>query len=385
LPIIAAGWNVNPAKPRGMGPNERAPAQARRDADLVEDLLFQQLGNAWEDEVRQLLGYLAYGFHVSALNWELRDGLAVLYELRHIHPGEILQTYPSWVFDARGRLAGVYQTGLTDQGTQRAFIPADSMLYLAQDGEYGRMEGRSLLRACYKPWYATEQLYRFGLIGAERASVGVPLGWHPPGATPEQIQAFQDALEGLATYEKAAVVMQGGTEAERYDVKNFQVEVKMDVLTPQIQHHNAQAAKRFLATFLNLGQEGSGGAYALSADLTDLFAVSLQAVADYVAARINRTLIPKLVEYNRGPRKQYPRISASISRTTAAAMASLITSAAKGGLLTLSDGDEDAFREYAELPPRAEARAKPTAPGEGTEPGTEPAGDEEPGTTDPAG
>jgi hypothetical protein len=387
LPIIAAGWTVNPAKPADAGPNETASRQARKDADLVQNLLFEKLGYCWEDEVRQLLGFLVYGFHVAGLNWEIDAGQAVLYELRHIHPREILINVPAWFFDAKGRLAGVKQTGFAEKGTDTVLIPAESLIYLAQDAEYGRMEGRSLLRACYKPWFITEELYRFGLIGAERASVGVPLGWYPPGATQEQKTAFQEALTGLATYEQAALMMQNGPVGERYEVQNFQVEVKMDVLTPQITHHKAEMTKRFLAGFLNLGQEGAGGAYALSADQTDLFMVSLQAVADYLAARVNRTIIPKLVDYNRGPRKAYPRIGASISRTTAAAMANLIAIAAKTGLLTLGDDDEDAFREYAELPPRSAERVKePAAVDPNADPNAPPLpADSGAGTTDPAG
>jgi hypothetical protein len=82
------------------------------------------------------------------------------------------------------------------------------------------------------------------------------------------------------------------------------------------------------------------------------------------------------VEYNRGPRKQYPQIGASISRTTAAAMANLIAVAAKTGLMTISDADEDSFREYAELPPRSVDRPKPgeVVPGAG-DPNAPPATD----------
>ncbi|MDO8607703.1 MAG: hypothetical protein Q7R40_14285, partial [Phaeospirillum sp.] len=137
-------------------------------------------------------------------------------------------------------------------------------------------------------------------------------------------------------------------------VENFSLELKTPDIMAAIHHHDAEIAKSVLAGFLNLGQEGAGGAYALSTDQTDLFLLSLEAIADYLCARINRSIIPQMVSYNLAT-DQYPRLSATISRRSASALAGLLQPLT-AGTLTWGEGDEDWMREQLQLPERQEPR-----------------------------
>ncbi|MDO8729283.1 MAG: DUF935 family protein, partial [bacterium] len=345
LPIIAAAWVVEPA-------GQDAKAQAA--AALVEEQLFQRLGCCWEDEVRQLLAYLQYGFHCAAKNWRLEGGQVVLDELRPLHPRTILQGGRNWQFDEQGHVTGVWQYGTDGVNWREELIPGEALLLLTHMGDYGNPEGQSVLRAPYKHWLVKDTLYRVQAIGLERAAVGTPIGKYPQGAAKGEQDDFLTSLERLIVNESGAIVIPNGADGQGYSVENFSLELKTPDIMAAIHHHDAEIAKSVLAGFLNLGQEGAGGAYALSTDQTDLFLLSLEAIADYLCARINRSIIPQMVSYNLAT-DQYPKLSATISRRSASALAGLLQPLT-AGTLTWGEGDEDWMREQLQLPGRQEPR-----------------------------
>ncbi|MFN7134409.1 MAG: hypothetical protein ACK4N5_20180, partial [Myxococcales bacterium] len=281
LPVKAAAWVVEPAG---------RDANAQRARDLVEDQLFGRLGQCWETEVEKLLSYLHYGFHVSAKQWAVVRGEAVLTELRDLHPRTILQGGKNWEFDAEGHVIGVWQYGAAGDTFREEFVPGRALLHLANRMRFGDPEGRSVLRAGYKHWLIKDELYRLDAIGKERGAVGTPIGIYPATATESDQNKLKDLCRNVHVHENGYGVFPQGTE-----LRNFAVDTRTDDLLASIQHHDTMLALSILAQFLMLGQEGNSGAYALSADQSDLFMLCLASVADYVAARINREVIPEIV------------------------------------------------------------------------------------------
>jgi SPP1 gp7 family putative phage head morphogenesis protein len=345
LPVRAASWVVEPGG---------KDANALRARDLVEDQLFNRLGQCWESEVEKALAYLQYGFQVCAKNWTVENGEVVLSELRDLHPRTILQASKSWEFDDAGRLTGVWQYGNTGKVYAEEFIPASAMLHFVHRGRNGNPEGQSVLRAPYKHWLIKDMLYRVDAIGKERGGVGTPVGTYPSGATPDDQNALKEFCQFVQVSENGYFVGPEGTKLE-----NFAVTTSTEGILASIQHHNTMMAMSLLAQWLNLGQEGSGGAYSLSADLTDLFLLSLETVGDYVAARINRHVIPEMVSYNIAT-DQYPRVSATIARQSASALAALVRplTAGQNPPLYWADADEAWLRERLSLPEATEKRPK---------------------------
>lgn len=350
LPVIAASWTVEPAGTDG---------NAKRAAELVEAQLFDRLGHCWEEEVRNLLTYLAYGFAVSAKNWRVERGEVVLHELRALHPRSLLAGGKNWDYDPEtGELRGVWQYGPDGERYREEYIPRAAMVHLVNEAEFGNPEGRSLLRAAYKHWLVKDDLYRYGAIGAERGAVGLPLIRYPVGTSEAKQRELLDLAQRIYVHESAGAVVPEGVEVE-----NFSIKVDIESLMEQIRHHDSKIAQSVLAQFLTLGQEGNGGAYALSADQTDLFLLSLESVADYLAARINRDVIPEMVGYNLAT-DQYPHLAATISRRSAAALAGMIRPlvAGQNAPVTWGEADEDWLREQLQLPPRTEERPARTEP-----------------------
>lgn len=354
LPVRAASWVVE-AKGKD--------ANAKRARDLVEDQLFNRLGECWENEVEKLLSYLQFGFEVSAKQWQIIKGEAVLTELRDLHPRTLLQGGKNWEFDADGHLIGVWQYGPTGETYREEFIPESAMLHLANRMRFGDPEGRSILRSGYKHWLIKDTLYRIDAIGKERGAIGTPVGKYDAGASTTDQDALENFVKNLHAHENGYGVFPVGTELE-----NFSVELKTDDIMKSIQHHDTMLALSILAQFLMLGQEGNGGAYALSADQTDLFMLCLSAVADYVAARVNRKIIPEMVSYNIAT-DQFPTLSATISRRSASALVTMLRPLMSGANapLTWSEGDEDWLREQLELPQRTLPRPKPVDPNAGVQ------------------
>ena len=361
LPIMAAAWNVEPAG---------RDANAQKAADLVEHNLFELLGECWEAEVREQLNALVYGFHVSAINWEVRDGAVVLDDLTPIHPRTILQSSKRWELDPQGRVLACWQYGSDGETFREERLPGDRILHLTTDAEYRNPEGRTILRGAYKHWHLKEHHYNADAIGSERSAVGTPWGTYPKDTSEEKQQAFYDSLAGIITDEAGALVTEEG-----YNVQNFSIQTKTYETFKSIQHHDAKIAQSVLAGFLTLGQEGNGGAYALSSDLTDLFLLALEFYADYLCARFNRVIIPKLVGYNLAT-DQYPKLSATVARQSAIALASILRQLTAGinPLVTPDEDLEDYIRELLQLPPRTAPRPATTKPEPaGKDPKAEPA------------
>jgi hypothetical protein len=348
LPIIAATWTVEPAG---------KDANAVKARDLVHGQLMERLGTCWEDEVRKLLTYLAYGFAVSTKVWTVERGELVLSELRPLHPKTLLQGGRNWEFDAAGRVVGVWQEGYDGTTWRSEPIPASAMVHLVCNGEFGNPEGASLFRPAYKHWLICDTLYRIQAIGLEKHALGQQVAKYPEGTSPEDQDDLYDFVSGAQAFETG-----GGTFPIGVEFENVAAEIQTDDLMAAITHHGTRMAQSCLAQFLNLGQEGKGGAYALSQDQTDLFLLSLEAVANYVAAALNRSVVQEIVSYNLAT-DQFPRLSATITRQTAAQLAAVVRqlTAKIGGssALTWSEADEDWLREALQLPERTEPRPKP--------------------------
>lgn len=363
LPIMAASWVVEPAS--------KTDANAAKARDLVEEVLFNRLGLCWEETVRECLTYLQYGFGVQVKQWAVEKGLAVLADLMPVHPRTAVQGGRNWEFDPEtGALVGLWQYGTDGVTWRQELIPRERFAHFVHDGDFRNPEGRSIYRSAYKHWLVKDTLYRIEAIGLERGAVGVPVMEYDPDSNDTDLRNKLETFgNGLMAYENGYLIVPKGTA-----VNNFQLQVNTESLHAAISHHDTKIAQCVLAQWLQLGVEGKGGAYALSSDQTDHFMLCLETVGDYLCAVINREVIPELVSYNLAT-DQFPRLSATVSRTSAAALGALARQMTAGvnPPLTWSEADEDWLREYMQLPARTEPRAARVDPAAtATPPGRQP-------------
>lgn len=130
-------------------------------------------------------------------------------------------------------------------------------------------------------------------------------------------------------------------------------------LFESIKHHNREIAKNILAQFLELGDTESGSK-ALSEDQSDLFLLSLVAVANQIKDTINRFLIPELVDYNYDGVKEYPKITfEKLGSVDYEKIANILSSLASGELITKDEDLEDYLRTKMNLPARKKDEENP--------------------------
>lgn len=123
-------------------------------------------------------------------------------------------------------------------------------------------------------------------------------------------------------------------------------------LFESIKHHNREIAKNILAQFLELGDTESGSK-ALSEDQSDLFLLSLVAVANQIKDTINRFLIPELVDYNFDGVKEYPKITfEKLGVVDYEKISNILSTLAGSELLTKDEDLEDFLRTTLNLPAR---------------------------------
>ena len=285
LPIRATDWRIEPASD--------SPT-AQEAADLISNNLFGGMTITFDDFLREALLALFYGFVVFEKVFEERDNYIVWRKFASRHP----QTVDRFLFDETGGLAGIVQKGFDPQGVYRQVeIPIDKLLIFIWRKEFGNPYGVSVLRAAYKHWFLKDLFYKLQAIALERWAVGVPWGKVPPGTSELDKQVFIQLLENLRSHEKAAIVtptdyaieILGSQEGSRA------AQAFMDAIT----HQDTMIVKAVLAQFLNLGQ-GDVGSWALSKDHSQLFLMTLNAVAQWFADTINRYAIPQLCIFNFG-------------------------------------------------------------------------------------
>ena len=109
----------------------------------------------------------------------------------------------------------------------------------------------------------------------------------PKGATAADKQEAETIMENLRSTEQTYVILPGDDWHFEFADLKAGTQSKMD---ESIAHHNREISKNILAQFLELWATG-GGSYALSEDQSDLFLISLSAIARQIAETLNRDLI----------------------------------------------------------------------------------------------
>lgn len=350
LPLIGASWTVEPAD---------KSAQAQADADWVSENLMSRLGACWEDQVRQACNYLLFGFQPAAKEWRIEDGKVVLFELRWLHPLTVMQGGKRWDFDRFGNVRGLWQYGTDGYVYREEYVPAESLLLFTNDPDWQNPEGRSLFRGAWKHYKIIDVLDRIEAIGLERSAIGTPVGIAPPGSSGDNKEQFENFLKFMQAQENGYLMLDMSDSVDLKDIDirkllaNFSVDIKTEEIKEARRSHESRMARSVLAQFLLLGQQGSGGAYSLGADQSDLFLVCLQAIGDYIAARFNNIrsgVIPEMVAYNFGPRKAYPKLACTISQKDANALATIVPALITSNALSWDDALEAHLRETLEFP-----------------------------------
>lgn len=353
LPVLRAKWDVVPS--------EDDPDRGEEIALAVQKMLFwsgRPGRHHWKSVVRHALLMLDYGFSVLEEVWELREvpelmaGLGLprkVYWLAGLEP-RLPQTIDRWLGLDRPpyALTGIQQVN-QHGGSGGPTITAENAVVFTNEREGNNLQGRSLLRSAYKPWYFVDMLEKFDAIGLERSAIGLPEMHfeHLDGLDAEEARRkAEDILAHLNASEQGYIVTMPG---QKFDPHNQPY--NNDAIRASIRDHKRDIAANALLQFMELGSEGASGSRATASEQRGPFDLSLLALAGDIAETITSETIVDIVRYNYGERPGYPSLVPSgVLDTNMSELATIILNLVSAGALTPDEDLEDWARETAHLP-----------------------------------
>lgn len=230
-------------------------------------------------------------------------------------------------------------------------IPVDRLVMYTLDREGGDWTGRSMLRACVRPWTIKDQLIRIDAQAAERQGMGLPVYQVGETSNTSREEALEVVTRVRSGAESGAVIPSGDTFSI-VGVSGGTVDV-----TSRIQYHDQAITRSGLAMFMDLGHDN--GARSLGESFIDVFTQALATRARWIAQIFTEHVIRDLVEWNVGPDEPYPTLTVGSLNPEGALSPDQLKTLADGGLLTPDRDLEAMVRERWSLPAMPEEEEAP--------------------------
>ena len=271
------------------------------------------------------------------------------------------ETLLRWEYDDDDRLVGMVQQ---DPNTnEEVLIPADQALHFRIRPHKNNPEGRSMYRNAARPYMFVRRLEEIEAIGIERDLAGYPIMEVPPeilakNATSEAASLRTD-LERLVQNIKRDE-REGALIPSELDFEGKPTGFKLRLLTAggsrtinineSIKRHETRIAMSLLAEFIMLGMD-KVGSFSLASSKTNVFAVSLGALLESIAAIFNRVAIPRLMMANNVARDLWPKlVHGDIETPPLNELGAFLVQMSQAGMDTTEPALQRKVRELGNLP-----------------------------------
>lgn len=234
------------------------------------------------------------GYKIFEKVWEYREGKVWLKKLAY---RSTLCT--KFTYDKHGEIDGAHQEVNTPEVVNVDF-PLEKIAYFMNNSEENPYLGDSDFYPVFYHYDKKHKLYAIAHLAYQLTAIPIKIGYHPGNISKDSLEAFRDNLKNLGT----TVSM---TVTDTCKIEAFEGKRNLGEYLTMIQHHDSMMSRAFLVQFMNLGQEGRGGSFALSKDQSNLFLMSLMSLLNEIADVFNRQVIPQLIDWNFGTKK-YPKI-----------------------------------------------------------------------------
>ena len=342
-PIKSASWSIDPAS------EETADVEA---AALIERILFTDLN--YDHLLGEILTFLAHGFSVFEVIHENKTssefgpytGLARLAFRNQA-------TITEWlVYPKTGRLKEVHQEQSGDAEVD-VWLKTETLLIFFNEKE-GDDNGFPLLRPLYGPHKRKLLTETLKMIGIERSAIPTPTLEIPENISPsdEEYKAAVRILSSFTSGQDSFITYPKGWALDLHQNSGFDP-MKLE---DSIKREDEKMAGAILATFLELGTGGNGGAYALGENLERVFTQVIASFAKAIATTINKELIPNLMTLNFGDTIEVmPQITVSgITDKVGKDFMEIVTGYTNSGVVQKDEGLEDHVRKLHGMPKKAE-------------------------------
>lgn len=341
-PIRSAEWSIEAAS------DEPRDIEA---AQLINQIFFKDIN--WPKFLNEALTAVPHGFslfevvHMNREDVEIGSytGLAQLGFRKQ-------STITEWCHNSKtGALESVKQEAFGDIAVSADLLAKFLCIFYSE--QEGDNIGFPLCRVLFGPYkrklIATELQY----IGIERFAIPTPI-----------LKVPKNVVQSDAEYVAAVAVLQNFTSAEDSFITypdGWDLILHNNVFDPEklqkvIKAEDEAMSGAILATFLELGIGGNGGAFALGSDLSDFFLSGIEYYANIVRDTINQGLIPSFMQLNFGEENiGMPKLAYSgVSDKAGKELMEIVTGYVQGGVITKDEPLEDHVRKVHKLPPKVE-------------------------------
>jgi len=343
-----ARWSVKPADP-----NKKL--EDDEDAQFLEENM-RGMTHSWADFISEAMSMFTFGWAWFEQVYRIReDGKAVWKKL----PIRAQQALDRWEMLPNGETIGMWQRPAPDY--QLLYIPLGKSIHLRTTSQNNNPEGRSLMRNAYRGWYYKKGLEEVEAIGIERDLVGIPTITLPEGMKMEDdegenaiaINWAKKILQNIRVDEQDGILLPNGWEFKLVSSPGTKT---IDV-SAVISRYAKEIAISVLAQFVMLGMERTGS-YALATELVDMFYMSLEGFADYIATTFNRQAVSTLFGLNGVHDRPLPYIvHTPIRRQAIKDMALYIKNLGGANALDIDEDLKAYLKRYARLNEYSDARS----------------------------
>lgn len=271
-----------------------------KEAEFVREVLLKApseggMTTPIENIVSQMVGAFSRKLAFFEIVWEVRDGKYVIKKLAH-RPAQTCKI----VRDKHGGFDGFVQEGYKNgANVKEKFGIGKAFVYVHRGGEKP-LEGRSSFASVYKrykhkkrvEWLFFDNLQTF-TRGIRKATYGGDGGVEGAKALFERVKKVEGAGTVIIGKDDDLEVLRApGVSAEYKEALNYL---------------DSQMARALQAQWLNLGQDGKGGSYALTRDHSDFFLLGEEAARYEIAWHFTNYLVSLIVRYNFGETGKIPR------------------------------------------------------------------------------
>ncbi|TPV93166.1 MAG: hypothetical protein B7733_21905 [Myxococcales bacterium FL481] len=363
--IRQVDWTVQRAH-EGKGAEEAAV--------FLEECLVD-MSHTMADFWAEVLSMLPFGWSYFEKVFKTRDGRHPLDPTRNsrFDDGRIgwreiairaQETLDGWEFDDDGGIRGMYQSAAPN--FNRVFLPIEKCLLFRPDLNKNNPEGRSLLRNAFRSWFFLKRIQEIEAIGIERDLVGLPVIELPHAymnpKDPEKTKArnaYATLLQQIRRNQHEGVLFPSET-TEDGTPSGYKLRLlstggsrQMDPGAVALRYQK-DISMTLLTQFLFLGMD-KAGSFALSSNMTDLFAVSLGAILDTLEETFDRFAVRELMSINGFPEEDWPRYEhGDVERIDAEKLANTLKTLSDGGFLTPDPSLEEHIRGEMQVPPMPE-------------------------------
>ena len=337
-PIRSANWGI-PL------PNDVTPIEEKA-INMLNKWLFEDYTLTFDTLLGQILSFLEYGFSLFERVYVpyVFDGEKLLAPtLQQRIQTSILNIFP----DRQIIQQMTFKAGLVD-------IPMEDLIFFTLNQQGWDLRGESLLRTSYKSYKSKSVYNEYMGIGIQRTTAGIPTMIVPKGTKPDGADylAAEVLLKSIAFHEDAYMILPAG-----WDFSIEAVGFDSEKVQKAIDSLDTKMALSVLAQFVLLGQQGKGGAYALSRDQSDFFLDGLQYIVTLIEKIFHRQVLTPTVRMNFGENIDMSRIKLrgmNLNKKAGVELSEVLKNLVEGKFISSTIEDEIQLRSYLEMPALSE-------------------------------